>query len=241
LKALQLSHYPINLGDTVLHLLPQNAIFWPEENTLLVADLHLGKEHVFGRRGIAIPEGPSNATLNNLSTLLHNTGASDCVVLGDFFHDTPRSNDSWLSAVSHFLDDHPNVTMQITAGNHDKQIGQSLIDSRLVWHNEPLYRGSLVLQHEPGSDSRGHVLAGHLHPVVSIGDKFQRTLRSRCFWHQPHCTVLPAFGQFTGGYQVTPAPSDQVFLADTERVIAVPHNAIARSKRRSRTEGIQTP
>jgi len=88
----------------------------------------------------------------------------------------------------------------------------------------------LLPQHEPGIHARGHVLAGHIHPVVSIGQQYQRAIRCPCFWHQPQCTVLPAFGHFTGGYRVTPAKDDQVFVAGAERVIPVSPKAMSQSK-----------
>ncbi len=227
------SSYPLKINNAVLHLLPQNAIYWPEENTLLVADLHLGKEHVFARRGIAIPEGPSESTLSSLSQLLQSKHATRCIVLGDFFHDLPLANDSWLVHVSHFLDKHNDVQVEITAGNHDKKLGQTMLDPRIVWHSSPIQRRGFVLQHEPGVDERGHVLAGHLHPVASIGQSFQRRVRRPCFWHQQHTTVLPAFGHFTGGYSVTPSDGDQVFLAGPERVLALSANALAKPSRRA--------
>jgi len=225
-------YHSLTIANTELHLLPQNAIYWPQENALLVADLHLGKEHVFSRRGVAIPEGPSNNTLNKLSDLLNQTGASHCIVLGDFFHDVPLSNDSWLQQLSSFLDKHTQVMVHVTTGNHDKKKGQAMIDKRIEWHHAAVRFGSLVLQHEPGFDDQGHVLAGHIHPVVSIGQTFQRPIKSRCFWHQPHCTVLPAFGDFTGGFRVSPATTDQVFLSGNERVIPIPYAAMNPPKRR---------
>ena len=228
---MDLHPYSLNVANTELHLLPQNAIYWPLENTLLVADLHLGKEHVFNRRGIAIPEGPSIKTLHQLSELLHSTGATQCVVLGDFFHDVPRANESWLQQLSQFLDEHSRVKMQVTAGNHDKKLGQAFIDHRIDWHDAPIQRGPFVLQHEPGLDDRGHVLAGHIHPVITLGQHDQRRIRSCCFWHQPHCTVLPAFGLFTGGYRVSPAPADRIFLTGNDRIMPVPPKAISQSIR----------
>lgn len=215
-------HVTVEIGNATLRLLPQRAILWTQENALLVADVHLGKEHVFGRSGIAIPAGPSESTLARLSQLLVETQATECIVLGDFFHDTPLPSDSWLSYLSDFLDRHPAVHVSVVAGNHDRENGQPMIDNRITWHNKPVHRGSLVLQHEPGTDERGHVLAGHLHPVVSIRKKFQRGLRGPCYWQQKSCTVLPAFGDFTGGVTISPTPEDSVYLTGPDCVISIP-------------------
>lgn len=219
------------LADVSACMLPGKGLLWEDEGVLFVADVHLGKEHAFGRSGIAIPAGSSENTLNRLSKLLLETQVDQCVVLGDFFHDTPQPSDSWLTALSQFLDNHSNCAFSIVAGNHDKKRGQALVDDRIVWHNNDVLLGPWVLRHEPGEDARGHVLAGHIHPVVSVSQKFQRGIRGPCFWHQPACTVLPAFGDFTGGYKVTPSEYDSVFLTGPDCVIPIPTKAITRQRR----------
>lgn len=225
--------HTLTLYEADLELLPQRAVYWKQENTLLVADVHLGKEHAFGRQGIAIPAGSSERTLRNLSLCLKNTSANECIVLGDFFHDTPVASDSWLVSIREFLDEHPDVTFTIVAGNHDKILGQGKIDTRINWHNKPIQRGPFVLQHEPGKDARGYVLAGHIHPVISIGKAFQRQVSGRCFWQQADCLVFPAFGEFTGGFRVTPTKQDAVYMIGSQSVIPIPTSAIQNKRRRA--------
>jgi len=212
----------LGIGDATLQLLPQRGILWKQQNTLLVADVHLGKEHVFGRAGIPVPAGSSENTLARLAELLRLTQATECIVLGDFFHDTPLPSDSWLPAIGDFLNQHPTVKVSVVAGNHDKKQGQSMIDERITWHTRPVHRGPLVLQHEPGKDTRGYVIAGHIHPVMSLRKKFHRSLSSPCFWQQQHCMVLPAFGDFTGGFSIKPTAEDCVYLTGPDSVIPVP-------------------
>jgi len=203
---LTLNSYSVEWQGASLELLSERAVFWPEQNTLLVADVHLGKEHVFGRQGIAIPGGTSESTLTRLAKLLVATQAKRCIVLGDFFHDTPRASESWLRTLSKFLDDFPTVRVEVVAGNHDKESGQAMIDARVRWHKDSIQLGPFVLQHEPSSakEANAHVIAGHLHPTIGLNPRFSRGLSGPCFWHQPHCTVLPAFGEFTGGHRVVP-------------------------------------
>lgn len=245
IKALEPNRYNVSINGAELTLLSQRAIFWQQQNIVLVADVHLGKEHVFGRSGIAIPAGSSESTLTRLSNLLTHTGASECVVLGDFFHDTPTPEESWLTALSLFLDRHPSVQVSVIAGNHDKQDGQSLIDERIHWHNDPVHRGPFTLRHEPpdlksthGRDQKhDYVLAGHIHPVVLVKPRYQRGVRGPCFWQQNNCLVLPAFGDFTGGYTVTPAPTDSVYLTGPDCIIPIPITALTK---RTRTDSKRT-
>ena len=77
------------LAGERLELHPERAVHWPARRTLFVADVHLGKEHVFGRRGIPIPGGISAAQLARLAALVARTAAERLVVLGDLMHDAP--------------------------------------------------------------------------------------------------------------------------------------------------------
>ena len=223
----------MNIAGAALELLPERGILWAEENALLVADVHLGKEHVFGRSGIAIPAGSTENTLARLSKLLVSTRATECIVLGDFFHDTPLLSDSWLVQLSDFLDEHETVSLSVVAGNHDKENGQPRLDKRIAWHKDPIHRGPFVLQHEPGIDKRGHVLAGHIHPVATLRKKAQRSITGPCFWQQKHCTILPAFGDFTGGFSISPSPKDSIYLSGDSCVIPIPVAALSFKRQRA--------
>jgi len=61
-----------------------------EPDTLLVADVHLGKAHQYRAHGLplgeAVTEGSNARTLARLLHALRETGASRLVVLGDLFH-----------------------------------------------------------------------------------------------------------------------------------------------------------
>jgi len=153
------SSLSLTLRGEEFQLLAERALYWPAKNTLLLADVHLGKEHAFARQGVAIPHGPSLGTLSRLSILLKRLQPAHCIVLGDFFHDTPNRSDSWLQAISEFLDLHPTVTISIVAGNHDRSAGQALIDPRIQWHAQSLLLHPFVLQHIPTQHSRPVFLA----------------------------------------------------------------------------------
>lgn len=204
-----------------LHLLPQRAVHWPVRRTLFVADVHLGKEHVFGRQGIAIPGGPTESSLARLSALIGATRVERLVVLGDLMHAAPGAGDTWPIALSGFLDAHAELDVHVCAGNHDRHARQHPLDARLKWHPEPIVDGPFVLQHHPGDDARGYVLCGHVHPAFRLGGKRRDALRVPAFWFRPGHAVLPAFGSFTGGHSIEPARGDRLWVGGPERVVAV--------------------
>jgi hypothetical protein len=109
----------------------------PGHHALLVADLHLGKELVFRKSGLAIPEGATQETLERLDRLLEATSARNLWILGDLFH--ARSGlseqlEQWLVA---WRQRQEAITIELVAGNHDR--GTRALCDRLAigWQPEP--------------------------------------------------------------------------------------------------------
>lgn len=204
-------------GET-LELLPGRGVYWPRADTLLVADLHLGKAGVFRQQGLPVPRGTTAADLARLGALLTGTGAGHLVVLGDFGHAAATGEEAWLGEFAAWRRVHESLSVTVVRGNHDAA-GSPDPGLGLDWHAEPPLAPPFVLAHEPVPDPRGYVLAGHLHPVMTLragGDR----LRFPVFWLRADHAVLPAFGGFTGGASVTPAAGEQAFAAGDTSVIA---------------------
>ena len=56
----------LELAGVAARLLARRAIWWPDEATLFVADVHLGKAETFRALGVPVPAGPTEATLRRL-------------------------------------------------------------------------------------------------------------------------------------------------------------------------------
>jgi DNA ligase-associated metallophosphoesterase len=194
-------------------LLPEKAVFWPAQSTLLVADLHLGKDATFRAAGVPIPVGSSQETLNRLAKLIAKIKPRKVVVLGDLHH----GKESDPSLFNQWASDHRETTIELIAGNHDRWIKEC----RLNFASEPSQdAGGIMLAHAP-QESAKPVICGHIHP----GFRLEAGIRSEtlgCFWLQPTCFVLPAFGEFTGLYSVQPNRGDQVFVIAGNQVLRVP-------------------
>jgi len=135
----------IDCAGTCLWLHPEKVIYWPATRTLLVADLHLGKEHAFNRAGIPIPQGPSDSTLSKLMQLVDKSAAERLIVLGDFMHAAPSADEPWLTSLRRALNLRATLDMHIVAGNHDKPCGRQSIDRRAQWHSDAWVEGPFVL------------------------------------------------------------------------------------------------
>ncbi|MFK7852717.1 MAG: ligase-associated DNA damage response endonuclease PdeM [Granulosicoccus sp.] len=223
MNAFESESLKIDCAGEALLLHPERAIYWPAQQTLFVADVHAGKEHTFGRHGIAIPDGISDQSLHRLFKLCDKAEARHLTVLGDFMHTAPHYDEKWLTSLSTLLDNHPQLSMSIVAGNHDKVEGRSIIDGRVSWFDNVKLQPPFVLRHDPGDDSRGFVLCGHLHPTWRISHTRRTGLRAPIFWVRKNHAVLPAFGGFTGGVNIVPdVRHDRVFMTGSDCVVEIP-------------------
>ncbi len=62
------NQYQLELEKTHIILLPSKMVWWPEEQTLFMADSHFGKASTFRRAGLAVPVGTTSKMLKQLST-----------------------------------------------------------------------------------------------------------------------------------------------------------------------------
>lgn len=76
----------VALAGEPMTLLGERALFWPARARLIIADLHLGKSHVFRRAGIAVPSGATRGDLDRLAALVARTAARELWIVGDVLH-----------------------------------------------------------------------------------------------------------------------------------------------------------
>jgi len=207
-------------------LLPDPALFLPSRGTVLVTDLHLGKEASFRSHGLGIPEGDSAADLERLSRLLTACGAVRMIILGDFFHARSGRSEELDTSLLRWRLRHPEVELLLIRGNHDRGAGDPPSALGIDCRTGPVEEAGLVLCHEPGGrdpgPAGGYTLAGHLHPSVVLKGGGRERMRLPCFWFGVREGVLPAFGRFTGTAPVTPRPGDRIFVVGEGVVVEVP-------------------
>ncbi|WP_207535816.1 ligase-associated DNA damage response endonuclease PdeM [Desertivirga arenae] len=206
--------------EQTLYLLPQKALFWKEENSLIVSDLHIGKVGHFRKAGIAIPRNLEQEDLSKLSDLIHEWKPYRVIFLGDLFHSDMNSDWHWLQL---WRDLFPHIEMILVKGNHDilnpefyEEAGfivtDRLVTSTFAFIHEPLSAGQLNLEEK-------YVLSGHLHPGVKLVGSARQNLTISCFYFGVKQAVLPAFGRFTGNFCVEVEDSSLVFGIVNEKVI----------------------
>lgn len=211
-----------------LSLMPERAAFEPDTGTLFVADVHLGKAAVFRARGLPVPQGSTALTLSRLSQAIDRSQARQLVVLGDFLHARESHAPSVLAALSAWRQRHPGLHCLVIEGNHDAHAGPVHASFGIDTRTRPFEQGPLRGVHHPPQGSDGTMpetltLAGHVHPVVTLRSRTDR-LRLPAFWLDRNVLTLPAFGEFTGGFEIdaSKAPGSQCFIVSEHAVTPLP-------------------
>ena len=174
------------------------ALYIPDEKILVVADLHFGKGMRLAAGGALVPPYDLQATLHRLEKLIRSYRPETIVSLGDGFDDLDSLNR--LSATDrHHLITITNSTNWIwISGNHDPTpVSEAGGDTM----NE-LKIAKLTLRHEANHDEREAEISGHFHPKARVTVRGRSQVR-RCFVTNGTRTILPAFGSYTGGLDVT--------------------------------------
>jgi DNA ligase-associated metallophosphoesterase len=184
---------------------PAGAIYWPGQELLAVADLHLEKGSSFAERGVLLPPYDTAVTLSRLAVLLARYSPRVVVALGDSFHDS-RGAERLAAADRELLQSLQRGRDWIwIAGNHDPEPARN-VGGRFA----PEVRlGPLTFRHEPTQTSDGEIV-GHLHPVARIARR-GRLVSRRCFACDGARMVMPAFGAYTGGLNVRDRAFARVF------------------------------
>ena len=161
-------------GGRPLTLLAEKAAFLAASRTLLVADAHIGKAVSFRALGVPVPRGTTSETLAALSALIATWRARRVVFLGDFLHSARSHAAATLGAVARWRREHAALELVLVRGNHDDRAGDPppYLGMRVV--DEPFELDGFALCHHPRPRRGAYVLAGHLHPCVSLGGRALR-------------------------------------------------------------------
>jgi DNA ligase-associated metallophosphoesterase len=106
----------IEIKKNIFILLYQKAIYWKQEKTLLISDIHLGKVSHFRKEGIAVPSAALENNFLRLDELLSGNKIDRIIFLGDLFHH--KYNPEW-DRFADWRQKNSEIEMIIVPGNHD--------------------------------------------------------------------------------------------------------------------------
>lgn len=213
---------PVSCAGETLHLLPQRALWWPAQQTMFVADLHLGKAAAYRALGQPVPSGTTQANLGRLADLLLGYKPQTLVLLGDFLHSAEARTASVMQELTLWRSAFASVRCVLVRGNHDRRAGDPPPALGVEVVEEPWPLGPFAACHHPQKQPQQLVLAGHVHPTVVLRGRAHDSLRLPCFALDADQLLLPAFGEFTGGWTLASTPGVALFAVQEERVWRLP-------------------
>ncbi|MBK8141719.1 MAG: ligase-associated DNA damage response endonuclease PdeM [Chitinophagaceae bacterium] len=205
---------------------PERCLLWEEENTLIVADLHLGKSGHFRKSGIGIPQSIYKADLQRLMAQLYLYKVDRLIIAGDLTHSTANKE---LDLFLKWRKDFSLLHIDLVKGNHD-----ILAD---CWYEEAAIKvitlkmktGPFIFLHDLKAEKdltaeeRGlYRFTGHLHPAINLKGKGKQSLKFPCFYFTKEYCILPAFSRFTAGFKVNPEKNETVFAIVEDGIMQLP-------------------
>ncbi|NVK54102.1 MAG: ligase-associated DNA damage response endonuclease PdeM [Alteromonadaceae bacterium] len=206
------------------------ALYWPEQDCLLVADLHFEKGSYLSLYASPVPRYDSRATLSVLAALLNTYQPQKVICLGDSLHDSgafERLIDDDINQLQSLVDSV--CEWQWVEGNHDPDIPAALGGIVLPQVSLTTQSGiDIDCQHIPVASGRPQIV-GHYHPKGRFVSR-QRRFNGKCLVATEALLMMPALGQYTGGLSIdndvltalAPNARRQCYLLCEQRVVALP-------------------
>ncbi len=215
--------FPYHLRGQHLWLSPHRCLYWEEERSLVLSDLHFGKTGHFRKAGIAVPQSVYREDLLRLLSLIQYFQPKELVIVGDLFHS--RENKE-LDLFLRWREDFPHLGMRLVLGNHDILRTDWYLKAGIVVNEAVLEIGPFAFVHDI-EDASGdavdrnlslsndgdepYYFSGHLHPGIRINGMGKQSLQFPCFYFGSEYAILPAFGLFTGTVSIDPGRELNVF------------------------------
>ncbi|APX95576.1 metallophosphoesterase [Natronorubrum daqingense] len=182
--------------------LSDRALFVPAADTLVIADIHLGRA---ADSSVDAPIDDGLAVRDALESLLARTEPATVVVAGDLLHSfqtIPRGVERDLAALEEAIND-AGASLVVTLGNHDSML-ESVFDGETASEYR-LADGETVVCHgheRPETEAARYVV-GHDHPALSVEGR-----KLPCFLYGPNVydgadvMMVPAFTPLAAGATV---------------------------------------
>ncbi|RYF99434.1 MAG: ligase-associated DNA damage response endonuclease PdeM [Chitinophagaceae bacterium] len=203
-----------------LILAKERALFLPQQQLLVISDLHLGKSAHFRKSGVQVPSALAKGDLQRLSLLLERYQPHVLVINGDMFHHELNSD---VDDFEQWKRNYPLLKFVLVKGNHDRLTDKHYTDLAIEIHDPSYCTDKFCFIHDSTKcvDNNLYPISGHVHPGVSIVGKAKQRLNFPCFYFGKAYAILPAFSAFTGLYNVRPKKGEDIYAITPTKVVKV--------------------
>ena len=203
-----------------------HSLYWEEQNTLIISDMHLGKSGHFRKSGIAIPQSIYKADLQRLISQLYLFKVDRLIITGDLTHSSANKE---LDLFIKWRKDFSLLHIDLVKGNHDILDDSWYKEADISISNEKMTSDPFIFIHDlkfreklPEAEKKLYAFTGHMHPAINLRGQGRQTLRFPCFYFTRDYCVLPAFSRFSGTFTVTPEKDETVFAVVEDRLMQLP-------------------
>lgn len=201
---------------------PDGSVYEPLSETLIIADLHVGKIAHFRKNGIAIPP-ELNENIARIKQALERQNVQSLIIAGDLFHGTWNTECEIFTSELKSIKGDSKVTLVL--GNHDQRTSILNLPSWLIIQPRASINDRIEICHDPeDANLEKFTFCGHLHPGFKLHGKAKQSHILPSFWLSNKLCVLPAFGSFTGkwhrgavGFDILVCTSEGVFEIKNKR------------------------
>ncbi|MGK0638133.1 ligase-associated DNA damage response endonuclease PdeM [Schleiferia thermophila] len=209
--------YNVHLAGHSFLLLPQRALLWPKYHILIIADAHIGKVTHFRKAGVALPVDAILTQMTRLKELIRSIEPKQVIFLGDLFHSDVNSE--WEIFKSEILSLN-RTSFILVRGNHDiLPSGQYLSAGLEIC--DIFSTDGITFVHQATEEVSKFEICGHMHPGYLLKGKGKQSVRLPCLYKTNNKAILPAYGDFTGLFNIQPSTGEEVYLIAKDKIIPI--------------------
>lgn len=169
-----------------------------DKKYLVVADLHLGKEYEYYKKGIKVPDVGQKMKAELLK-IIKRKNIDELILLGDIKHNLPFTSYFEKLNLPKFLEF--KIPITLVKGNHDGNI-EELVPNDVL---KSMRIEEYVLTHGHILIENTNLIMGHIHPVIEFMDSNGKITRLKCFLKTEtplNVVILPSFNPIIEGISV---------------------------------------
>ena len=209
----------IKFGDEEFYAYPNKSLYWKRLNTLIIADLHLGKSVSYAKNKQFLPPYDTKEILDELFISLEEIKPNKLIIVGDLLHDAFSTLSLKEKDHKDFRQYMKNTDFIWIKGNHDKNIEIKGFNNFSKYEVD-----KFLFTHIPISSSLFQI-CGHYHPKAKISHK-GKTIFKTSFVHNEKILILPSFGILTGGLDINSETIKKVLGTKNLNIYPVGQNKV---------------
>jgi DNA ligase-associated metallophosphoesterase len=221
------SPVPHKILEQQFWLTTDRTMFWEEEKSLIVSDLHFGKTGHFRKSGIAVPQSVYKEDLQRMVVQIQYFQPRQLIIVGDMFHSSANKE---LELFLKWRADLKGIEIRLIRGNHDilkedwyENAGIQVSQQSLSMNRFHFVHDISDFPDSPtgnlGKRELPYYFSGHIHPGIRILGAGRQSLSFPCFYFGKKYAVLPAFSHFTGVAMIYPEAEESVFAIVNQELI----------------------